>query len=352
MEKRRLGQTDLNVSVLCMGTMMMGSQADRKTSFELLDHCFDRGIDFYDTAEIYPVPITEGPRGHGASEEILGDWVKSRGLRDRVTIATKVSGRGDPIPDLRPDGGGARVTRVQVLNAVEGSLRRLKTDVIDLYQIHWPDRPLPNFGKNATGYVHDETPSEEIEETLIVFQDLILEGKIRAFGVSNETPWGVMRFITTAERKAMPRIATIQNAYNLANRVFEYGLAEVCMREDISCIPYSPLAQGYLSGKYLGGAVPNPSRKALIGDRIGRYSTPNAETAFRAYVDLAAKHRLDPSAMSLAFLLSRPWVASAIFGASTPEQIDLAVEGSELTLTDEIIQDINAIHRTIPNPCP
>lgn len=352
MEQRRLGQSDLSVSVLCMGTMMMGSQADEDMSFSLLDHCLEQGINFFDTAEVYPVPITSGPRTHGASEAILGNWIQSRGIRDKVTIATKVAGRTGPLPDLREGGVSGRVTREQVLQAVEGSLRRLRTDTIDLYQIHWPDRPLPNFGKNATGYVHDDTPSEEIEEILIVFQDLILEGKIRAFGVSNETPWGVMRFITTAERKAMARVATIQNAYNLANRVFEYGLAEICMREQLSCIPYSPLAQGYLCGKYLDGAVPEPSRKALIGDRIGRYSTPNAETAFRAYVSLAREHGFDPAAMSIAFLLSRPWVASAIFGASTTEQIDVAVAGTQLTLSQNVVDGINDIHRTIPNPCP
>lgn len=350
MEKRQLGQTDLTVSALCMGTMMMGSQADKDTSFRLLDHCLENGIDFFDTAEVYPIPTPE--RVRGTSERILGEWIKSRGIRDQVTIATKVAGRNDPMPDLRGDDQPVRVTRAQVLHAVEGSLERLQTDVIDLYQIHWPDRPLQNFGRSSRGYEHDDTVFEDFEEILIIIQDLILEGKIRAFGVSNETPWGVMRYQMLAERKGMPRISTIQNAYNLTNRVFEYGLAEVCMREGISLIPYSPLAQGHLSGKYLDGAMPNPSRKALIGDRVGRYSTPGAEDAFRAYVELARQHDLDPSEMSLAFLLTRPWVASAIFGASTTEQIDSAVAACSLALSDEVIQGINDIHRARPNPCP
>lgn len=347
LERRPLGRTDITVPALCLGTMMYGDQIDADTAHRQMDRCFERGIDFLDTAELYTIPPK--PETQGNSERIVGEWIKSRNLRDRVILASKVAGRSG-LTYLR-DGGPVMVTADQIRLAVEGSLERLQTDYIDLYQIHWPDRPVPLFGSELRGYRHRNSESVPIEEQLAALGELIREGKIRMIGLSNETPWGVMSFLSAADRLGLPRVVSIQNAYNLANRTFESGLAEIAMHEQVGLLAYSPIGQGALSGKYLDGALPPKSRGALFG-RLERYQTPNAVAAISTYRDLAKDLGVDPSALAMQFVTSQPWVTSNIFGASTDEQLDVIFDSLEIQWTDDIAKKINDIHVQYPNPCP
>lgn len=351
MEYRRLGRTDLTVSAICLGTMTWGQQNTQEEGFAQMDYALEQGINFFDTAELYSIP----PRAEtqGSTERIIGEWFKARGSRDKVILASKVCGRGGNTW-FRDDGSPTRVNRAQVFEAVDKSLKRLQTDHIDLYQIHFPERPMP-WGSNPTranmasmAPATDETP---IAEQLAILDEGVKAGKIRHVGLSNESGWGTMRFVTESEMRGLPRVQSIQNAYNLLNRTFETALAEIALREDVGLLAYSPLAQGYLTGKYLDGARPAGARSTLF-DRGQRYQVEGAEDAIRQYLALAREAGLDPAQMALAFVTSRAFVTSNIIGATSMEQLRTDIASAELTLSDDVLAKIDAIHQRVGNPCP
>jgi aryl-alcohol dehydrogenase-like predicted oxidoreductase len=346
MDYRELGRTGLKVSSLCLGTMTFGEQNSEADGHAQMDYACERGINIFDAAEIYPVPPK--PETQGRTEAIIGTWLAARGKRDQVMIATKVAGRGK-MTWLRQDGAKTRHSQAQINEAVEASLRRLRTDYIDLYQLHWPDRPMRIF--EGHDYLHLSGDIHPIDEILGVLAKLVASGKVRFIGLSNETPWGVMSFLKASEQHGLPRLASIQNAYNLVNRSFETGLSEIFYREQVSLLAYSPLGQGYLSGKYEGGALPPGSRKTLF-NRLGRYETANGPRAISRYVELATRHGLVPAQMAIAFAVSRPFVTSTIIGATTMEQLKSDIAAAELTLADNVLEDIEQIHLDYPNPCP
>jgi aryl-alcohol dehydrogenase-like predicted oxidoreductase len=351
-EYRTLGRTGIKVSSLALGTMTWGEQNSEADGHRQLDYAFDRGINFLDTAEIYPIP----PRAEtqGETERIVGSWLKQRGNRDKVIVATKIAGRSDN-GYLRPGGDTPQLDRKNIHYAIDQSLARLRTDYVDLYQLHSPDRPVPLFAAAGTTFKPKSSSSEPeipIEETLDALAELVAAGKIRHVGVSNETAWGTARFVHAAERNpVLPRIVSIQNAYSLINRTFEIGLAEIAHREDVGLLAYSPLAQGFLTGKYQGGARPAGSRLTLF-DRGQRYQKPGAAEAIDAYLALAAEHGLDPAKLAIAFVASRPFVTSAILGATTLDQLEADIAAAELSITPEMEQAIDAIHQVHSNPAP
>jgi aryl-alcohol dehydrogenase-like predicted oxidoreductase len=346
MDHRELGRTGVKVSRLCLGTMTFGEQNSEAEGHAQLDYAFDRGINIFDAAEIYPVPPK--PETQGRSEAIIGTWLTARKRRDQVMIATKVAGRGK-MTWVRKDRSPPRQSAAQIMEAVEASLKRLKTDYIDLYQLHWPDRPMRIF--EGHDYLHLEGDTHPINEILGVLGKLVAGGKVRFVGLSNESPWGVMTFLKASEQHGLPRPVSIQNAYNLVNRSFETGLLEIFYREQMSLLAYSPLGQGYLSGKYEGGALPPGSRKTLF-DRLGRYEKGNGPRAISTYIALAGKHGLDPAQMAIAFCLSRPFVTSALIGATTMDQLKTDIAAADLDLSKAVLEDIEQIHLDYPNPCP
>ncbi|MCE8020679.1 NADP(H)-dependent aldo-keto reductase [Halomonas sp. MCCC 1A11036] len=343
MQTRPLGDTGIEVSRLCLGTMTFGEQNSEAEAHEQLDRAVAFGINFIDAAEMYPVP----PRAEtqGRTEAYIGSWLKRRDSRDDVIIATKVTG-----PGLEHIRGGPRLDRQHIHQAIDASLARLQTDYVDLYQLHWPERSTNYFGR--LGYEHDEEEEAiPLEETLGVLKELVDAGKVRAIGLSNETPWGVMKALQLAERLDLPRVASIQNPYNLLNRSFEVGLAEVAHRENVGLLAYSPLGFGVLSGKYLNGARPENARLSLF-ERFKRYTSPLAEQATRAYVDIARENELDPAQMALAFVNSRSFLTSNIIGATTMEQLESNLASEALKLEQSVLDAIDEVHRQIPNPCP
>jgi aryl-alcohol dehydrogenase-like predicted oxidoreductase len=347
-EYRLLGRTDLRVSAICLGTMTWGQQNTEAEGHEQMDMALDRGINFFDTAEIYSIPPKAETQG--STERIVGSWFKSRGTRDRVILASKVAGRGNSY--LRPDGQPTRLDRANIRHAIEGSLKRLQTDYIDLYQLHWPDRPVSLFGNEGNNYrelgLGDAVP---FEETVAALQELVTEGKIRHFGLSNETAWGTMKFLAAAEAGHGPRVASIQNAYNLVNRTYETGLAEVTMREQVSLLAYSPLGQGYLTGKYQRGARP-PGARTTLFERGQRYEKPGVEAAIDAYMQLAAEFGMDITTLALAFVTTRPFVTSNIIGATSIEQLRVALDSEEVKITPEMEARINALFQIHGSPAP
>ncbi|WP_372614695.1 NADP(H)-dependent aldo-keto reductase [Halomonas sp.] len=343
MQTRKLGNTGIEVSRLCLGTMTFGEQNTEADAHEQLDRAVAFGIDFIDTAEMYPVPPKAETQGR--TEAYIGSWLKHRGSRDDVIIATKATG-----PGLEHIRGGPRLTREHLHQAIDASLERLQTDYVDLYQLHWPDRKTNFFGK--LGYVHDEEKdTTPLEETLSALGELVAAGKIRAIGLSNDTPWGVMHALRLAEFMGLPRVASIQNPYNLLNRTFEVGLAEIAHRENVGLLAYSPLAFGMLSGKYLNGSRPAGARLTLF-ERFQRYTNPLAEEATTAYVRIARDHGLDPAQMALAFVNSRSFLTSNIIGATTMEQLEDNLASESLKLDSSVLDAIDEVHRRIPNPCP
>jgi aryl-alcohol dehydrogenase-like predicted oxidoreductase len=341
-----LGRTGLNVPLICLGTMTYGEQNTQEDGFAQMDYALDRGIDFFDTAELYAIP----PRAetYGATEVIIGNWMKARGNRDKITLASKVAGRS-PMNWARDNGEGPRVNKANIDEAIQKSLKRLQTDYIDLYQIHWPDRRINLFG--GWSYKDYKQDYSEFSDVLAALDVWVQKGAIRHIGVSNESPWGVMRFVEEAERGGLPRIASIQNAYNLVNRVFELGLAEIAMRENVGLLAYSPLAQGYLTGKYLDGARP-PGARSTLFERGQRYQGPGAERALRAYVELAADHGLSPSQLALKFCATREFMTSVIIGATTMEQLKHDIDAFDSAWSDEIEAAVTDVHASTPNPCP
>lgn len=349
LELRKLGRTGLDVTSICLGTMTWGEQNTEAEAHAQLDYAIGEGVNLIDTAEMYAIP----PRAEtqGSTERIIGTWLKARGGRNKLVLATKVAGRSSS-DWLRPDRQGARLDEANIRFAVEGSLKRLQTDYIDLYQLHWPDRPISLFGSGGT--VFRDGPQAEsvpIEETLAALERLVKAGKVRHIGVSNETAWGVSRFLHLAETGRGPRIASIQNAYSLINRTFEIGLAEMALREQVGLLAYSPLAQGYLTGKYQNGARP-PGARSTLFNRGQRYEKPGTEAAIAAYLRLAHELGLDPAQLALAFVTSRSFVTSNIIGATTTAQLKTDLASTEVVITSEIEARIDAIHQIHQNPAP
>lgn len=347
MQYRPLGRTGLKVSALCLGTMTFGQQNTEAEGHAQLDYAVENGINFIDTAELYSIPPR--PETHGSTERIVGSWMRARGNRHHVILATKVAGRSD-MTWLRDDGAPTRPNRAQVHEAVEKSLKRLDTDYIDLYQVHFPGRPV-QWGSNPTRWKHVEGDEVAIEETLDALGDLVRAGKVRHVGVSNESGWGTMRYLAEADAKGLPRIASIQNAYNLLNRTYEVALAEISVREDVSLLAYSVLAQGYLTGKYQKGARPAGSRTTLF-NRGQRYETAGTEEAIDAYHAVAREAGLDPTQMAIAFALSRSFMTSVILGATRMEQLKVDVAAADVVVTPELEAQIDAVHQRVGNPCP
>ena len=348
MEYRPLSNTGIDVSVLCLGTMTFGEQNSEQEAFALMDMALAAGVNFFDTAEIYSVPPREETQGR--SEEIIGRWLRQRGCRDQIILATKVAGPGrDWLSYIR--GGNNRLDRRNIEAAIDASLRRLQTDVIDLYQLHWPERQTNYFGQ--LGYTHVPSDKDEVPllETLEALADLVNAGKIRQIGVSNETPWGLMRYLALAETHDLPKTVSIQNPYSLLNRTYEIGLAEIGQREHVGLLAYSPMAFGVLSGKYLDGATP-PNARLTLYPNYDRYSNPEAQQATRDYVSLAQDYGLDPAQLALAYVNSRPFLASNIIGVTTEAQLNANLRSVDIVLDKELLEHIETIHRRHPNPSP
>ena len=347
MKYRKLGSSDLNVSLICLGSMTWGEQNTAEEGMAQMDIALDYGVNFIDVAEMYPIPPR--PETQGESERIVGEWMKSRGVREKTVLATKVTGRSDRNRGLEHVRNGARLSREQIFQACDDSLVRLQTDYIDLYQVHWPERQSNFFGRLE--YEHLEDDSIAIEETLSALNELVEQGKVRYLGVSNETPWGVSEYLRVARDKNYARIVSIQNPYNLLNRSFDIGLSEISLREKVGLLAYSPLAFGVLSGKYLNGAKPEGARLTLY-DRFTRYSKVNAVEAVSAYFKLAQDYGLDPSQLALAWVNQRQHLDSNIIGATTIEQLKINLESVELQLSEEVLRAIDEIHQRYPNPSP
>jgi len=347
MEHRQLGKTDIQVSKICLGTMTYGEQNSEAEAFEQLDYATANGVNFIDCAEMYPVPPK--PETYGRTEEIIGNWLQKTGKRKEVVLATKVTGRSAANSGVGHIRGGPRLNREQILKACDDSLARLQTDYIDLYQVHWPERQSNFFGK--LGYTHSDDDGIDISETLAALEELVKAGKVRHIGLSNESPWGVHRYLRLAAHGNRPRVASIQNPYSLLNRTFEVGLAEMAIREQCGLLAYSPLAFGTLSGKYLNGARPEGARLTLF-ERFQRYTGERAVSATEQYVQLAQEFGLDPAQMALAFVTQQPFVTANIIGATTMAQLQSNLASAELTLGREQLAAIEAIHEQNPNPAP
>ena len=342
MKYRKLGDTNLNVSLICLGTMSFGEQNTEKDAHEQLTFALDHGVNFIDTAEMYAIPPKESTQG--LTEKYIGSWVKKNLSRDKYIIATKVAG-----PGMEYIRGGTNLSKEHVTQAIDASLKRLNTDYIDLYQVHWPERKSNYFGQ--LGYTQSEDIGIAIEETLSALHDAIKAGKIRHVGISNETPWGVHEYLKLSESKSLPKIQTIQNPYSLLNRIYEVGLAEMSYRENIGLLAYSPLGFGVLTGKYLN-AMPDKSRLGLFGEWFTRYSNEKCHEATSKYSTIAEKYNISLCQMALAFVNTRPFVTSNIIGATTIEQLKENIESVDVSLSDEIIEEINNVHADIPNPAP
>ena len=344
MNYKKLGNTDLNVSTICLGTMTWGEQNSEKEAFEQMSYAIDNGVNFWDTAELYSVPPKEST--YGLTEEIIGNWFTKNKKRHEVILASKVAG---PSRSYLRDGQNSFVGK-NLENALNSSLKRLKTDYLDLYQLHWPERNVNNFGK--LGYTHKESEWSKFEDVLVNLKKFIDQGKIKYVGLSNETPWGVMNFMQLSKDKNLPRMMSIQNPYSLLNRSYEVGLAEVSIREQIGCLSYSPLASGYLSGKYRNGAMPKGSRIERDYEFWGRYRKPQSENAVEEYYKISEKYNLDMSQMAIKFCEIQDFMTSVIIGATTMDQLKTNIESVKVTLDKDIINEINAIQRKYPNPCP
>ncbi len=346
MDHRQLGQTDLKVGELALGTMTFGEQNTEAEAHRQLDIALDAGVNLIDTAEMYPVPPMES--SWGLSETYIGTWFKRSGHRHKVVLATKATGPGVHLPHIR--GGQSTHSAANLSAALDGSLRRLQTDFIDLYQLHWPDRPTNTFGQLGYKPAQAEVPPK-LEDALRALDSFISAGKVRHIGLSNETPWGVMSFIQLAERCGLARMVSIQNPYNLLNRSFEVGLAEIADREHAGLLAYSPLGFGTLTGKYAGGARPANARISRFS-RFVRYTNEQGLAATARYVELAREFDLDPAHMAISFILSRRYVTSAIIGARTEAQLHHNLASVRYPLPKELLKAIDKIHAQIPNPCP
>ena len=342
MEYRKLGNTDIDVSVICLGTMSYGEQNTEKEAHEQLDYSLDRGVNFIDTAEMYAIPPKK--ETYGKTEELIGTWIKKRGERSKYIIATKVAG-----PGMEYVRGGSRLSSEHIVKAVESSLKRLQTDYIDLYQVHWPERKSNYFGR--LGYEYSEDTGVAIEETYKAMDKLVRDGKVRYLGISNETPWGVNEYLRLEKEHGYNKVMSIQNPYSLLNRIYEVGLAEITQREKVGLLAYSPLGFGMLTGKYAEGA-PADLRLGLYGDWFTRYSNKPSIDAVRKYTNLAREFSITPTQLALAFVNSRPFLTSNIIGATKMSQLEENIDSIEVSLNTEILEAIEEIHVSNPNPAP
>jgi aryl-alcohol dehydrogenase-like predicted oxidoreductase len=340
----KIYNTNLNVSKICLGTMTFGEQNSEADAHSQLDYVIDNGINFIDTAEMYPIAAREETLGK--TEKFIGNWLKKISNRDDLVIATKIAGPNRGMDYIRKP---LNFSKKNILEAVDKSLKNLQTDYIDLYQMHWPERVMNMFGQRGISTI-DENWTYSFFEILSVFDGLIKEGKIKHIGVSNEVPWAVMKYISESEKYNLPRIATIQNPFSLLNRLFEVGLSEVCLRENVGLLAYSPLGFGMLSGKHLKGKVPN-SRIDLF-PQFTRYTNDNCKKATQLYIQLAMDNQMSLTQMALAFVQNQKFVTSTIIGATTMEQLKENVDTHKIILSEEIITEINTIQELIPNPAP
>ena len=349
MKYRKLGTTDLNVSVICLGTMTFGEQNSQQEGFDQMNYALERGVNFFDTAELYAVmPRKET---YGKTEEIIGNWFHERKNRDKIILASKIASKSDGLEWIRDGADSLGFDKKNMNAAIDASLKRLKTDYIDLYQLHWPERKVPRFGDLDYKYDPNDNKWTTIEEVLFNLNELIKSGKIRNVGLSNETPWGMMKFLEVAKEKNFPRMMSIQNVYSLVNRVFDIGHSEVSKAENLGLLAYSPLAGGRLSGKYIGGINPKNARYTLWPRRFSRHHTERGEIAIEKYVGIANKYGIAPSTFANAFVNDRPFVTSNIIGATTMDQLKENINSIDLTLSKEILDEIEDVHLSNPNPC-
>ena len=350
MKYRKLGTTDIDVSVICLGTMTWGEQNTQSEGFEQMDYSVERGINFFDTAEAYAVmPRKET---YGKTEEIIGNWFKEKKNRDKIILASKIASKAEnDLQWIREGSKNLGFDKKNMNSAIDASLKRLQTDYIDLYQLHWPERKVPKFGQLDFEYDPYDNQWNPIEEVLENLNALVKEGKIRYVGLSNETPWGVMEFLKTSREKNLPRMMSIQNVYSLVNRVFDVGNSEVSIREKCGLLAYSPLAGGRLSGKYANNKKPANARYTLWPRRFSRHNTERGEIAIEKYVNLAMKHNIAPATFANAFVNDRSFVTSNIIGATNMKQLKEDIDSIELTLNKEILEEIENIHLSDPNPC-
>lgn len=346
MKYTTLPTTDIKVSKICLGTMTWGRQNTEAEGHEQMDYALEQGVNFFDTAELYSVPAT--PETYGATEKIIGSWFKKTGNREKVVLASKIAGGGDYTAHIRTGG----FNRKNISEAIEGSLKRLQTDYIDLYQLHWPDRGVNCFGVRDYPYKTSTEEAEKHLEILETLNDFVKQGKIKHVGLSNETPWGTMKYLQTAEQHDLTRMVTIQNSYSLIHRGYEVGMSEVSMRENIGLLAYSPLAQGVLTGKYIDGKTPEGARGTLFPRFIARYKNEGSENAVLEYQKIANKHGLTLTELSLAYINQLPFVTSNIIGATKMSQLKENINSINIELSDAILAEIEAVHKAIPNPAP
>ena len=346
MNYKKLGNTNLDVSTICLGTMTWGEQNTQEEGFEQMDYALDQGINFFDAAEMYPSPCRK--ETYGETEKVIGNWFKGRKKRDKIILATKISGPG--MSYIR--GGGPQYTEKKISEAIENSLKRLKTDYIDLYQLHWPERKTNFFGK--LGYIHKEDSNEwnDFEKILISLEKFVKQGKIRFVGLSNETSWGLSKFLEISKLNGLPKMISVQNPYNLLCRTYEIGLAEISIREKSGLLGYSPLAGGFLTGKYRNDNMPENSRQKLFANYYTRYSKPHTSLVIDKYFNISKKFDLNFAQMSIKFCEIQPFMTSVIIGATTMQQLKINIESVNVNLSVENVTEINKIQKLYPNPCP
>lgn len=349
MQLKSLANTGILVPEICLGTMTFGEQNTQAEAFQQLEYALDQGLFFWDTAEMYPVPPK--PETQGATETILGNWIAQRGQRDQLFIASKIAGPSQGGSHIRD--GQTRFTAAEISSAIDGSLKRLQSDYIDLYQLHWPQRPTNFFGKLGYGNTeaHNQQQVTALEETLSALSDEIKKGRIRYIGLSNETPWGTLKFLHLAEKLGLEKFVSVQNPYSLLNRTYEIGMSEIAHYENVGLLAYSPLAFGYLTGKFRHGARPANARVSLFS-RFSRYSNPESEWATEQYAQLAERHGLTPTQLALAFIKQQFFVTSTIIGATNLDQLKENIQAFDIDLSAEVLQGIEDIHRKQPNPAP
>ena len=349
MRYRKLGTTDLSVSVICLGTMTFGEQNSQQDGFDQMDYALERGINFFDTAELYAVmPRKET---YGKTEKILGNWFKEKKNRGKIILASKIASKSDGLEWIREGSETLGFDKKNMNAAIDASLNRLKTDYIDLYQLHWPERKVPKFGQLDFKYDPKDNTWTTFEEVLFNLNELVKVGKVRHVGLSNETPWGMMKFLELAKQKNLPRMMSIQNVYSLVNRVFDIGHSEVSINENCGLLAYSPLAGGRLSGKYIGGTNPKNARYTLWPQRFSRHHTKRGEQAIDKYVGLANKYGIAPSTFANSFVNDRPFVTSNIIGATSMDQLKENIDSIDVILDENMLKEIEDVHLTNPNPC-
>ncbi len=344
MEYSYLPGTDIKVSKICLGTMTFGNQNSVQESEEQMNYALENGVNFFDTAELYPVPASA--ERYALTEVIIGNWIKKRSVRDQIVLATKIAGPGDYTKHIRTTG----FSKKSLYDAVDGSLKRLKTDYIDLYQLHWPERKTNTFGQRGFRYNETEDWSDNFQEILFTLKKIIDSGKIKHVGLSNENPWGLMKFLELSKNN-LPKMITIQNPYSLLNRLFEVGNSEICIRENVGLLAYSPLGFGVLSGKYLNGELPDGSRLKLFPN-LSRFAGIQSMKATEQYMRVAKKYKMSLTHLSLSFVNSRPFVTSNIIGASKLSQLKENIDSINIKLDDNVVREIDQVQSLIPNPAP